>query len=62
MSVVKNYLCKEWYKIEAGLNKVSLQDFVFHRAVKLGMLCVVSVLMSVLVGPVIIRFVFTVYN
>ena len=37
LSLIKSYLCKEWYKIECGVNRISLQDFVFNKAVKLGM-------------------------
>ena len=36
LSVIKEYLCSEWYKIECGVNRVSLQDFIFNKAVKLG--------------------------
>lgn len=36
LSQIKDYLCKEWYRIESGVNNISLQDFIFCKAVKLG--------------------------
>lgn len=36
LSLVKNYLCRQWDKIQQGTSRIPVRDFIFCKDVKLG--------------------------